>query len=116
MTDPNCLFCKIIKGEIPAKLAYEDEQVVAFYDINPQAPFHLLIVPRRHIATTLDLTAADNALIGHVYTVAGTLARTFGFADDGFRVVNNCNAAAGQTVWHIHFHLLGGRNLTWPPG
>lgn len=112
----NCIFCKIIAGEIPAKVVYQDEQVVAVEDINPQAPFHLLIIPRKHIRTTIDLTTADNPLIGHVFQVAGHLAHDLGIADDGFRVVNNCNSAAGQTVWHIHFHLLGGRDLTWPPG
>lgn len=116
MTDSNCLFCRIIAGELSCRLAYQDEQVIAFHDISPQAPHHLLIVPRKHIATTLDLSAADDQLIGHVYRVAGELARELGFAADGFRVVNNCNAAGGQTVWHLHFHLLGGRNLTWPPG
>lgn len=116
MRDSNCLFCKIIAGEIPGKMAYQDEMVVAFHDLNPQAPYHLLIVPRKHIATTLAISDEDEALIGHVFTIASKLARELGFAEDGFRVVNNCNAAAGQSVWHIHFHLLGGRHLTWPPG
>jgi histidine triad (HIT) family protein len=112
----NCLFCKIIAGEIPAKVIYRDDLVVAIEDINPQAPHHALIIPRKHIRTTLDLTTADNELIGHVFQVAGRLARELECDEDGFRVVNNCNAAAGQTVWHLHFHLLGGRDLTWPPG
>lgn len=116
MTDNNCLFCKIISGVIPAQLAYADDLVVAFHDISPQAPYHLLIVPRKHLATTLDLGPEDDQLIGHIHRVAGRLATELGFAGDGFRLVNNCNAAAGQTVWHIHFHLLGGRNLSWPPG
>ncbi len=114
--DSSCLFCRIIKEEIPCQLVYQDDEVVAFHDINPQAPLHLLIVPRKHIRTTLDLAPADEALVGHVFTVAAKLAATFGVATDGFRLVNNCNAAAGQTVWHLHFHLLGGRNLNWPPG
>lgn len=112
----DCLFCKIVSGEIPAKIRYQDELVVVFEDISPQAPEHLLIVPRKHIRTTLDLTTEDTQLIGHVYQIAGKMARDYGFAEDGFRVVNNCNDAGGQTVWHVHFHLLGGRDLTWPPG
>ncbi|KIH76776.1 histidine triad (HIT) family protein [Geoalkalibacter ferrihydriticus] len=112
----NCIFCKIVAGEIPARVVYQDDLVVAFEDLNPQAPHHLLLVPRKHIRTTLDLTTADNELIGHIYQVAGKIAHDLGFAEDGFRVVNNCNEGAGQSVWHIHFHLLGGRDLTWPPG
>lgn len=113
---PECLFCKIIAGEIPATLRYEDEQLIVFDDIDPQAPFHLLIVPRRHIRTTLDIAAEDQPLIGHIYRVAAQLAQDLGFADAGFRVVNNCNDAGGQSVWHLHFHLLGGRQMIWPPG
>jgi histidine triad (HIT) family protein len=112
----SCIFCKIAAGEVPAKEVYRDERVVVIEDINPQAPYHLLIFPHKHIRTTLDLTTADNALVGHIYQVAGRLAHNLGIAEDGFRLVNNCNAAAGQTVWHLHFHLLGGRDLTWPPG
>ncbi len=112
----DCLFCKIIAGEIPAKMFYEDDLLIAFADIDPQAPHHFLIVPRKHICTALDLTPEDNELIGHVYQVAGKIARDLGIDEDGFRVVNNCNEAGGQTVWHIHFHFLAGRNLTWPPG
>ncbi|ALC16814.1 HIT family hydrolase [Desulfuromonas soudanensis] len=111
-----CIFCKIIAGEIPGKFVYEDEEIVAFGDLNPQAPHHYLIVPRKHIRTTLDLTTADNVLIGHIHQVAGKLAHDLGFAEDGFRLVNNCNEGAGQSVWHIHFHLLGGRDFSWPPG
>jgi histidine triad (HIT) family protein len=112
----DCLFCKISQGEIPAKLVYEDELVVAFNDINPQAPQHFLIIPRKHIPTTLDLSEEDAALIGHIYLVAGEIATQFGFAEEGFRVVNNCNEGGGQVVWHLHFHLLGGRQMGWPPG
>ena len=112
----DCLFCKIAAGEIPATIRYEDEDLIAIEDITPQAPHHLLIIPRKHIRTTLDLTTADNNLIGHIYQVAGKLANDLGFAQDGFRVVNNCNEAGGQSVWHLHFHLLGGRDLSWPPG
>lgn len=112
----NCVFCKIISGEIPGKIVYQDDLVVALQDINPQAPHHYLLMPRKHIATTLDLQGQDAEWLGQLYLVAGKLAKQEGFAEDGFRIVNNCNAAAGQTVWHIHFHLLGGRNLSWPPG
>ena len=112
----DCLFCKIIARDIPVAIRYEDSQLVVFADIDPQAPYHFLIVPKKHIRTTLDLTPADNDLIGHIYQVAGKVARDLGFAEDGFRVVNNCNESGGQAVWHIHFHLLGGRDMTWPPG
>ncbi len=111
-----CLFCKIIAGDIPADKVYEDDKVVAFADIAPQAPHHYLIVPLKHIGTTLDLTPSENELIGHIYQVAAHIAEDKGFAEDGFRIVNNCNEGAGQTVWHLHFHLLGGRQLNWPPG
>lgn len=112
----DCLFCKIIAGDIPATIRYQDEYLIAFEDVNPQAPTHLLLVPRKHIPTTLDITTEDQQLIGHLFQVAGKLAQDAGFADDGFRIVNNCNEAGGQTIWHIHFHLLGERRLTWPPG
>ena len=112
----DCIFCKIAADEIPATIRYEDQEIIAFEDLQPQAPYHLLIIPRKHIRTTLDLTTADNDLIGHIYQIAGKLANDLGFADDGFRVVNNCNEAGGQVVWHLHFHLLGGRDLGWPPG
>jgi len=112
----DCLFCKIIAGEIPATICYEDDQLVVFEDIEPQAPHHLLIVPKKHIRTTLDLEPIDSDLIGHIFRVAADLAHNLGFADKGFRIVNNCNEEGGQAVWHIHFHLLGGRNLSWPPG
>jgi histidine triad (HIT) family protein len=112
----SCIFCKIIGREIPGKIIYEDEQVVAVEDVNPQAPHHYLLIPQKHIRTTLDLTTADSELVGHIFQVAGKLAHDLGFAEDGFRIVNNCNEGAGQSVWHIHFHLLGGRDFTWPPG
>lgn len=112
----SCIFCKIIDREIPAKVVYEDERVVAIEDVNPQAPHHYLILPRKHIRTTLDLSTADNELVGHIFQVAGKLAHDLEFAEDGFRIVSNCNEGAGQSVWHIHFHLLGGRDFTWPPG
>jgi histidine triad (HIT) family protein len=112
----NCIFCKIINGEIPGKFIYEDEEVVVVEDINPQAPHHYLILPRKHVRTTLDLTTADNELVGHAFQVAGKIAHDMGFADEGFRMVNNCNESGGQTVWHLHFHLLAGRDMMWPPG
>ena len=112
----DCIFCKIISGDIPGKKVFEDDRLIVIEDIDPQAPHHLLIIPRKHIRTVLDLTTADNEMIGHVYQVAGKVAHDLGFADDGFRVAVNCNSAGGQMVWHIHFHLLGGRDMTWPPG
>lgn len=112
----DCLFCKIAAGEIPAKLIYEDEQVVAFDDINPQAPHHKLIIPRKHIATLNDLSSDDNVLVGHMAQTAQKIAKDLGIADEGYRLVMNCNRGAGQTVFHIHAHLLGGRHLSWPPG
>ena len=112
----DCLFCKIVDGEIDSDIVYEDEQVIAFKDINPQAPTHILIAPKKHIPTLLDLEEEDNELVGHIYQVAKELAQKEGIAEDGFRVVSNCNEAGGQTVFHIHYHLLGGRDLQWPPG
>jgi histidine triad (HIT) family protein len=112
----NCIFCRILNREVPSRVVYEDDRVAAIADLNPQAPHHYLIMPRKHIRTTLDLTTADNELVGHIFQVAGKLAHDLGFAEEGFRVVNNCNEGAGQSVWHLHFHLLGGRDFTWPPG
>ena len=112
----NCLFCKISRGEIPARKVFEDEQVVVIEDIAPVAPHHLLIIPHKHVVNALDLGTEDNALIGHVFQVAARIARERGIAEQGFRIVNNNNAAAGQSVFHIHFHLLAGRDLAWPPG
>jgi len=111
-----CLFCGIVKGDIKGNLVYQDNSVVAFKDINPKAPVHLLIVPRKHIATLLDLQQEDSSLISDVFNAANQLARDQGIAKNGFRVVVNCGAGAGQSVFHLHFHLLGGRAMTWPPG
>lgn len=111
-----CIFCKIIKGEIPAKKVYEDELIVAIEDIAPVAPTHVLLIPRKHFVNALDLDPEDNALIGHIFQVAALIARERGVAEQGFRIVNNNNAGAGQSVFHIHFHLLAGRRLNWPPG
>ena len=116
MSSPECLFCKIVSGEIPAAKIYEDDLVVAFRDINPQAPLHALVVPRRHIATVNDLGEDDRELVGQLYLAAAELAAREGVAEEGYRTVMNCNAGAGQTVFHIHLHLLAGRRLGWPPG
>ena len=112
----DCLFCKIAEGSIPAKIIYRDDQVFAFDDINPQAPQHKLIVPFKHIPTINDLSPDDNALIGHIFQTAKKLAKDLNIADEGYRLLMNCNAGAGQTVFHIHAHLLGGRLMMWPPG
>jgi histidine triad (HIT) family protein len=112
----NCIFCKIAAGEIPSDVVYEDDQVVAFRDLNPQAPTHVLVVPRRHIATLNDLEAGDEALVGRMYGAAREIAAREGLAETGYRTVVNCNEAGGQTVFHIHLHLLGGRMMHWPPG
>ena len=112
----SCLFCRVIAGEIPSSKVYEDDEVYAFNDINPQAPLHALIVPRRHIRTLNDLEASDDQLIGSMFRAASDLATQHGYADRGYRTVFNCNADAGQTVFHIHLHLLAGRALHWPPG
>jgi histidine triad (HIT) family protein len=114
MTD--CLFCRIVAGEIPAKIVHQDEELVAFRDVNPQAPMHVLIVPRRHIATLNDLAAGDDALVGSMFRRAAAIAKEYGYAERGYRTVFNCNGEAGQTVFHIHLHVLAGRRLTWPPG
>jgi len=112
----DCLFCKIIEGEIPSTKVYENKDVVAFEDLNPQAPLHVLIVPRRHIATLNDLTHADDSLVGSMFRVAADMAKQHGYDVRGYRTVFNCNRDAGQTVHHIHLHLLAGRGFTWPPG
>jgi histidine triad (HIT) family protein len=111
-----CLFCRIATGEIPAKKVFEDEDVVAFNDINPQAPTHILVVPRKHIASLDDLDANDVTAVGTALVRAGEIARNLHLSSDGYRVVINHGDAAGQTVFHIHFHVLGGRNFGWPPG
>jgi histidine triad (HIT) family protein len=112
----DCLFCKIVAGQIPARLLHEDADVVAFSDIEPQAPLHALVVPRRHIATLNDLQQRDDALVGGMFRVAAALAKKHGYAEQGYRTVFNTNRGAGQSVFHIHLHLLAGRGLGWPPG
>lgn len=111
-----CLFCRIAAGEIPANILYSDENVLAFRDINPQAPLHALVIPRKHIATINDLQADDAALVGKLFLAAKQVAKEAGYAEDGYRVVMNCGLDAGQTVFHIHLHVLAGRALSWPPG
>lgn len=112
----DCLFCKIINREIPADIVYEDDEMLAFNDINPQAPTHVLIIPKRHIATLNDIEEQDLAVVGRLPYTAARLAEELGFAEDGYRVVMNCNENGGQTVYHIHMHLMGGRRFTWPAG
>jgi histidine triad (HIT) family protein len=112
----DCLFCRIVRKEIPASVVYEDDRLLAFNDINPQAPLHALVVPKRHIDSLNALAPGDDGLVGEMVRRAAAIARDQGFADRGFRTVFNTNAEAGQTVFHIHLHLLAGRGLTWPPG
>ena len=112
----DCLFCGIANGKIKANLVYQDEAVLAFKDIAPKAPVHILIIPRNHIASVVDIEASDNGVIGRIFEVAGRLAREQGISEKGFRVVVNSGADAGQTVFHLHYHLLGGRQMTCPPG
>ena len=112
----DCLFCKIINGDIPSSKVYEDELVLAFNDIEPQAPVHILIIPKEHIASANCLTEENASIVGHIFAVAAKIAAAEGVADGGYRIVNNCGDDGGQTVKHLHFHLMGGRNFTWPAG
>ncbi len=112
----DCLFCKIVAGDIPSTKVYEDDKVYAFNDIEPQAPIHIIIVPKMHISSSNELTDDNAEVVGHIFAVAAKIAREKGFAEKGWRIVNNCGEDGGQTVGHIHFHLLAGRNLGWPPG
>jgi histidine triad (HIT) family protein len=116
LTDKSCIFCRIVAGEIPAKLVHEDEDTIAFRDINPQAPTHVLVIPRKHIASINDLTESDGGLIGRMHVAAKKIAHDEGVSELGYRLVTNTGAAAGQTVHHIHLHVLGGRSMGWPPG
>lgn len=112
----DCLFCKMVSGEIKPDTLYEDDDVLAFSDINPQAPLHFLVVPKQHITTLNDLEPEHAELVGKLYLAAKRVADEKGVARGGYRTVMNCNSDAGQTVWHIHLHVLGGRTMTWPPG
>lgn len=112
----NCIFCKIIDGAIPSKKVYEDETMVAIEDIDPKAPLHLLLLPKSHFCNCFDMTAQDEQTVGHLLRMAGKLAAEHGFSETGFRLVQNNGASAGQTVFHLHIHLLAGRDLQWPPG
>ena len=116
MTDPNCLFCRISRGEVPADIVHEDDLVMAFRDINPKAPTHILLIPREHMTSAADLAEDDGPMLGRLFATAAQLARDAGVADRGFRLVTNSGPAAGQSVDHLHFHLLGGRSMSWPPG
>jgi len=111
----DCLFCKIAGGEIPSKKVYEDDEFFAFHDIDPQAPTHVLVIPKRHVVSLDEVEEGDEALLGRLLLLCQRLARELGIAS-GYRVVNNCGAPAGQSVFHVHFHLLGGRPMGWPPG
>lgn len=111
-----CVFCNILRGQLPAEFVYENERVVAFRDINPQAPVHVLIVPRKHIASTNEVRPEDQQLLGEMILVAQKVAQAEGIAQSGYRLVINCNEDSGQEIYHLHLHLLGGRRMTWPPG
>ncbi|MET0552743.1 MAG: histidine triad nucleotide-binding protein [Vicinamibacteria bacterium] len=112
----SCLFCEIVAGRIPAKVAYQDDDVLAFHDINPQGPVHVLLVPKRHITSLVDLTVDDDGVVGGLVRKARDLAVSLGLGERGFRLVFNCGEDAGYSVYHIHLHLVGGRTLAWPPG
>ena len=115
-SDPTCLFCRIIAGELPSTIEHEDDDLMVIRDIAPRAPTHLLLIPRRHIASALDLTETDGPLLGRLFAVAADLARRMGIADAGYRLVSNVGAWGGQSVDHLHVHLMGGRAFDWPPG
>tara|TARA_B100002051_G_C16471956_1_gene503724 strand:- start:81 stop:428 length:348 start_codon:yes stop_codon:yes gene_type:complete len=115
MSEPT-IFKRIIDGEIPANVVYEDEQCLAFHDVAPQAPVHILVIPKKEIASIDDLSAEDEQLVGHLFLVIQQIAREQGLAENGYRVICNCGEGGGQTVFHLHYHLMGGRNLKWPPG
>ena|SRR5215210_6768801 len=114
--DPDCLFCRIAATEVPAEIVHDDDLVLAFRDVSPKAPTHLLVIPRRHITSAADLGDDDAEMLGRLFSVAAQLARDEGVAENGYRLVTNVGPAAGQSVAHLHFHLLGGRSLGWPPG
>ena len=113
---PDCLFCKIINGDIPCDKVYEDDKVLAFNDIDPQAPVHFLVIPKEHIASAAEITADNSSIVAHIFEVIAKIASEKGISQNGFRVVTNCGKDGGQTVGHLHFHVLAGRNIGWPPG
>lgn len=112
----DCLFCKIAHKQIPARIAFENDRLIAFHDLFPQAPTHILIIPKTHFSTLNDVPPEENALLGEMMTAAAALAKELGFEESGYRVVMNCNPDGGQSVYHIHLHMLAGRRLNWPPG
>lgn len=114
--DPDCLFCRIVAGEVPSPRLHEDDQVIAIRDIAPRAPTHILLIPRRHIRSALELTEVDGPLLGRLFATAADLARAEGIADAGFRLISNVGRWGGQSVDHLHVHLMGGRSFAWPPG
>lgn len=116
MTDPNCIFCKIVRKEIPSKIVFENEETLAFYDISPQAPVHIVFIPKKHISSLSEIENEDSNLLGNILLQIRDIAKNLGFAENGYRVVNNTGKNGGQTVFHIHFHLLAKRQLHWPPG
>lgn len=116
MSDSNCIFCKIVDGQIPATKVYEDDLSFAFRDINPQAPTHILLIPKRHVVSLNEISEVDRSLLGHLLMVSGQIAKQEKINDNGFRVVINSGADAGQSVFHIHLHVMGGRPMAWPPG
>lgn len=112
----DCIFCSIIKGEIPSDKVYEDESILAFKDIDPAAPIHIIIIPKEHISSANELNDSNCDIVGHIFKIGAKLAKEMGIYDKGYRIVNNCGDEGGQTVKHLHFHLLGGRVMQWPPG
>ncbi len=112
----DCIFCKIANKEISSNIIFEDDKIIAFHDINPQAPYHILVLPKKHIETLLDLKEEDKELIGHIYLIINKIAKDLKFEQRGYRVVVNCKEEAGQTIFHLHFHVLAGRTMEWPPG
>jgi histidine triad (HIT) family protein len=116
MSEQGCIFCKIVTGSLPADIVYQDNDVLAFRDINPVAPTHILIIPKQHLSTANEFSDENQVLIGKLMLTAAKLARELDFAENGYRLAMNCNRDAGQTVYHIHLHLLAGRHFTWPPG
>jgi histidine triad (HIT) family protein len=111
-----CIFCRVIEGSIPAKIVYQDEHTLAFDDINPQAPVHTLVIPKRHVASVQELGESDQALLGRILLTCAKIAKDKGLSDSGFRLIANTGRDGGQTVFHLHFHVMGGRHMGWPPG